>query len=120
MSDSRRAPTQFPYGHLTDDAGATSLPAHVYVRVNRPVAGDDFAVSHGANPVAVSVLDNDTDPDGNPHVQRAGSEALLSDPPHATETFDAATNSFGQLQLQLVCARRECCNLKLRLLIAYP
>ena len=31
MSDSRRAPTQFPYGHLTDDAGASADPVLVEI-----------------------------------------------------------------------------------------
>ena len=31
MSDSRRAPTQFPYGHLTADAGASADPVLVEI-----------------------------------------------------------------------------------------
>ncbi len=31
MTDSRRAPTQFPYGHLTDDAGASADPVLVEI-----------------------------------------------------------------------------------------
>src|SRR3954462_8467006 len=31
MSESRRAPTQFPYGHLTDDAGASADPLLVEI-----------------------------------------------------------------------------------------
>ena len=31
MSDSRRAPTDFPFGHLTDDAGASADPVLVEI-----------------------------------------------------------------------------------------
>ena len=31
MTGSRRAPTQFPYGHLTDDAGASADPVLVEI-----------------------------------------------------------------------------------------
>ena len=79
---------------VTDDAGASSMPATVFVRVNRPVAGDDFATAHGTNPVVIAVLENDTDPDGNQHIQYAGSVSLLTGPAHGTVTLNSATNTF--------------------------
>jgi large repetitive protein len=79
---------------VTDDAGAASMPATVFVRVNRPVAADDFATTHGTDAVTISVLDNDSDPDGNAHIQYSGSVTQMTSPLHGTVTFDAATNSF--------------------------
>ncbi|HJZ90593.1 MAG TPA: Ig-like domain-containing protein, partial [Gemmataceae bacterium] len=79
---------------VTDDAGAASLPATVFVRVNRPVAADDFAIAHGTNSVTINVLENDTDPDGNEHIDYTGSVTQISGPAHGTVTFDPLTNSF--------------------------
>jgi large repetitive protein len=77
---------------VTDDAGATSVPATVFVRVNRPTAGDDLATFNGATPVDISVLDNDTDPDGNDHIQQVGSVALISQPTHGSAIIVPGTN----------------------------
>jgi len=76
---------------VTDDAGATSLPATVFVRVNVPTANDDLASFSGTTPVNIAVLANDTDPDGNDHIDPAhgGSVALVSPPAHGTATLNA-------------------------------
>jgi hypothetical protein len=79
---------------VTDDAGAASLPATVSVRVNRPVATNDAATAHGTEPVTINVLANDSDPDGNQHINYPGSVTQLSSPQHGTVSFNAATNSF--------------------------
>jgi hypothetical protein len=79
---------------VTDDAGATSAPAVAFVRVNRPTAAADEAETHGATRVVINVLANDTDPDGNDHIQQPGSVRLLSKPAHGTVTLDPTTNQF--------------------------
>src|SRR5262249_11154651 len=61
---------------------------------NRPTAADDWVDTDATNPVTISVLDNDTDPDGNAHIQFPGSVTRISNPTHGNVTFDAATNSF--------------------------
>src|SRR5262249_14659466 len=72
--------------------GATSAPTLVSVRVNRPVAGDDWIDTDGTSPVTVRVLENDTDPDGNEHIDPTlGSGALvtrLSNPQHGTAVLN--------------------------------
>ena len=80
--------------YVIDDAGAASMPANVFIRVNRPVAADDFGSTHGTSPTTIHVLINDSDPDGNEHIQYAGSVHEITNPLHGTVTFDAATNSF--------------------------
>jgi len=92
-ADSFEGTDSFQY-IVTDDAGAASLPATVFIRVNRPVAADDFAIAHGTNPVTIAVLANDTDPDGNEHILYSGSVTQISSPSHGTVTFDAGSNSF--------------------------
>src|SRR5262249_48737331 len=62
---------------VTDDAGATSLPATALVRVNVPTAVDDLARATGTVPVTITVLANDTDPDGNNHLL-PGSVTIVS------------------------------------------
>jgi hypothetical protein len=78
---------------VTDDAGATSMPATVFVRVNVPTAADDFAQTSGTNPVTIAVLENDTDPDGNQHIDpTAGTGAfltLVAAPQHGTAVLNA-------------------------------
>src|SRR5262249_9366302 len=49
---------------VRDNQGGTSNIATAFVRVNVPTAGDDFGQTQGTQPVAVDVLENDTDPDG--------------------------------------------------------
>src|SRR5262249_46590292 len=79
---------------VTDDNGAASLPATVFIRVNGPAAADDFAIAHGNNSVTINVLENETDPDGNQHINYVGSVTQISSPAHGTVTFEPATNSF--------------------------
>src|SRR5262249_54127404 len=49
---------------MQDVNGAGSNTGTVTVVVNRPKANDDDIDTDAGNPVTVSVLDNDTDPDG--------------------------------------------------------
>src|SRR5207244_2054802 len=80
--------------YMARDAAGHFAAATVTIRVNRPVASDDWVDTDGTNPVTIRVLDNDTDPDGNQHIQFPGSVAMVSSPAHGTVTFDAASNSF--------------------------
>jgi hypothetical protein len=73
---------------VTDDNGGTSLPATVYVRINAPTAGDDFAAATGTHAVAINVLDNDQDSDGNQHLL-PGSVAIVAQPSHGHATVQA-------------------------------
>jgi hypothetical protein len=66
---------------VRDDKGAVSLPAHVYVRVNRPTAADEWTDTDGTTPVTLSVLPNAADPDGNQHLV-PGSLRIVSRPAH--------------------------------------
>jgi hypothetical protein len=75
---------------VTDDNGGTSLPATAFVRVNVPTAADDLAAFSGTTPVAVDVLANDTDPDGNSHLV-ASSVTVVTAPSHGTATVNPAT-----------------------------
>src|SRR5262249_13579529 len=68
--------------------------ATVSVRVNRPVAADDWVETDGTNAVTIHVLENDADPDGNEHINYAGSVTQISSPAHGTVTFEVASNSF--------------------------
>jgi hypothetical protein len=72
---------------VSDDNGATSTPATVQIRMNRPTAADDWTDTDGSTPVTVHVLANDTDPDGNQHLV-PGSVALVSNPAHGTATVN--------------------------------
>jgi hypothetical protein len=49
---------------VNDVNHATSNVATVTIVVNRPTANDDLIDTDGTNPVTISVLSNDTDPDG--------------------------------------------------------
>ncbi len=53
---------------ISDDNGGVSLPAHFYIRVNRPTAADEWTDTDGTTPVTLSVLANAGDPDGNQHL----------------------------------------------------
>ncbi len=53
---------------VRDKLGHTSKPTTVSVRVNRPVAADDWTDTDGTTPVNIAVLANDSDPDGNAHI----------------------------------------------------
>jgi hypothetical protein len=69
---------------VRDTSGAASNPAKVSVRINRPVASDDWTDTDGTTPVTVSVLANDTDPDGNEHIdptKGTGASVSLARPP---------------------------------------
>jgi hypothetical protein len=78
---------------VRDSLGGTSNPAMVSVRVNRPVAADDWIDTDGTTPVNVAVLANDTDPDGNQHIDpTAGTGAFvtrISNPLHGTAVLNA-------------------------------
>lgn len=77
---------------VTDDAGATSTPATVFIRVNVPTAANDFAQADGTHPVTIDVLANDQDPDGNEHIV-PGEVKIFSQPKHGHVTV----NSSGQI-----------------------
>ncbi|HJZ91299.1 MAG TPA: Ig-like domain-containing protein, partial [Gemmataceae bacterium] len=77
-----------------DTTGVLTNVTTVSVQVNRPTAADDWADTDGTNPVTINVLENDTDPDGNQHIDYPGSVSRVSSPAHGTVTFDAASNSF--------------------------
>src|SRR5262249_61831519 len=64
---------------VSDDHGATSNSATVFVRINRPTAADDAAQTQNSTPVLIDVLANDTDPDGNPHLL-PGSVSIVTGP----------------------------------------
>jgi len=78
---------------VRDSLGGTSNPATVSVRVNRPVAADDWTDTDGTTPVTIAVLANDTDPDGNQHIdptQHTGAFVTkLSSPQHGTAVLNA-------------------------------
>jgi large repetitive protein len=77
---------------VTDDAGATSTPANVFIRVNRPTANADGATTHGSTPVIINVLENDNDPDGHDRIEQPGSVSIVSGATHGTVTVNSATN----------------------------
>jgi len=78
---------------VRDSLGGTSNPATVSVRVNRPVAADDWTDTDGTTPVTIAVLANDADPDGNQHIdptQHTGAFVTkLSSPQHGTAVLNA-------------------------------
>jgi large repetitive protein len=73
---------------VTDDNGGRSMPATVYVRVNRPTAADDFAAATGTQPVAIDVLAVDQDPDGDQHLV-PGSVTIVTPPRHGHAVVQA-------------------------------
>ncbi len=77
---------------VRDVEGATSNVATVYVRVNRPTAGDDLATFTGTTPVAIDVLANDTDPDGNQHIVTS-SVTVVSAPQHGKVSVNTSTGT---------------------------
>src|SRR5262245_51683747 len=77
-----------------DSRGAMSNVATVEIQVNRPTAADDWVDTDGNNPVTINVLENDSDPDGNEHIQFPGSVSLFSGPLHGKVTLDSSTNEF--------------------------
>jgi large repetitive protein len=87
---------------IRDDNGGVSLPAHFYVRVNRPTAADQWTDTDGTTPVTLSVVANATDPDGNQHLV-ASSVTIVSQPSHGhavangdgTITYTANANFSG-------------------------
>jgi hypothetical protein len=87
------AGTDFLQYTVRDDLGGTSNVATVSVRVNRPVAADDWIDTDGTTPVNVAVLANDTDPDGNSHIdptQGTGAfVTLVSNPSHGSAVLNA-------------------------------
>src|SRR5262249_13995839 len=72
---------------VKDFAGAVSNPATVTVVVNRPTANDDFAQTSGTAPVVITVLANDTDPDG-PNLLNPATVTVTSGPSHGGVTID--------------------------------
>ena len=77
---------------VKDKNGGISGPGQVTVVVNRPTANDDFAETFGTAPVAINLAGNDTDPDGNNHLDPS-TVALVGFPAHGTIT----TLSNGQV-----------------------
>src|SRR5262249_50021055 len=77
-----------------DSKGVLTNVATVSIQVNRPTAADDWVDTDGTNPVTINVLENDTDPDGNQHIEYPGSVSLASGPSHGTVTLDTPTNAF--------------------------
>jgi large repetitive protein len=73
--------------------GGILPPATVSVRVNRPVAADDWTDTDGTTPVTIDVLANDSDPDGNQHIdptQHTGAFVTrVSSPQHGTAALNA-------------------------------
>src|SRR5262249_15743582 len=79
---------------VKDSKGVLSNLATVSIQVNRPTAADDWVDTDGTNPVDINVLENDTDPDGNHHINYPASVSLVSVPAHGPATLNAATNTF--------------------------
>jgi hypothetical protein len=77
---------------VQNGTGATLGPAHVTVVVNRPTANDDFIDTDAGNPVTISVLENDTDPDGN-NMLDPSAVAVTGPPAHGTTSLDSATGA---------------------------
>jgi hypothetical protein len=78
---------------VRDSLGGTSNPAMLSVRVNRPVAADDWTDTDGTTPVNIAVLANDTDPDGNQHIDPTAHTGAfvtkVSNPQHGTAVLNA-------------------------------
>jgi len=74
---------------VRDDHG-TSHVATAFVRVNVPIAADDFGQTQDTQPVSLDVLANDTDPDGNEHLVPA-SVRVVAGPQHGSIAVDPAT-----------------------------
>src|SRR5262249_2831205 len=72
---------------VTDDAGAASAPAHVFIQVNRPTAANDLASFDGTTPVVIHALENDTGPAGNDPLLPS-SVTVTTQPQHGTATVD--------------------------------
>jgi hypothetical protein len=77
---------------VRDIPGATSNPATVTIQVHLPTAVDDQAVIDGSNPTPISVLANDSDPDGVQHLV-PGSVTITTAPQHGS----VSVNSNGQV-----------------------
>ena len=75
-----------------DSNGTVSNAANVTVVVNRPSANDDFASTPEATPVAIDVVANDTDPDGNGRIDR-GTVSIGSFPAHGSATVNTTTGA---------------------------
>jgi hypothetical protein len=75
---------------VQDNNGVTQGPGSVSVVVNRPKANDDFTDTDAGNPVTISVLANDTDPDGNEHLVPS-SVAIAAAPSHGSASVNSTT-----------------------------
>ncbi len=75
-----------------DAFGSTSNAATVTVIVNRPTANDDFAQTVAGQPVTIDVVGNDSDPDGNDHLN-PGSVAIVTAPTHGTDSISPTDGS---------------------------
>jgi len=73
---------------ISDDQGAVSLPAKVYVGVSCPSAIDQWTDTDGTTPVAVSVLAGASDHAGLQHLVASGVE-VVSQPGHGTAVANA-------------------------------
>jgi hypothetical protein len=77
---------------IADDNGGVSLPASIYVRINRPTAADQWTDTDGTTPVTLNVLANATDPDGNQHLVASSVQTVVQ-PAHGM----AVANSDGSI-----------------------
>src|SRR5262245_53985737 len=77
---------------VADVGGTISNVGRVTVVVNPPTANDDFTDTDARNAVAIDVLGNDTDPDGNDQLNPA-SVAVVSNPAHGSTSVDAGTGA---------------------------
>jgi hypothetical protein len=75
---------------VTDFPGAVSAPGTVTIVVNRPVANDDSVSTVAGTPIAINVLSNDTDPDGNDHLDPS-TVTVKSGPSHGITSVNHTT-----------------------------
>jgi hypothetical protein len=83
---------------VADFHHAVSNVAKVSVTVNRPTAENDTAVTFGTRPVTIDVLANDSDPDGNDHINPA-TVTVVTPPAHGTAVADTTPGDadFGKI-----------------------
>jgi len=72
-------------------AGGCDLSSDVKITINhRPVANDDFMTTNLNTDIAIPILDNDTDADGNSTIDR-GSISIKNQPQHGILIIDPVT-----------------------------
>ncbi len=75
---------------IRDDNGGVSLPAHFFIRVNRPTAADEWTDTDGRpTPVSVNVLADAADPDGNQHLVASSMAIVTCSPAHRRTVVSA-------------------------------